>query len=93
MLLSTIISHFYSLLVFLYFNYYNYQIILINTDTNTDIYTILSPIIKPNILAAWKTKKPDHLKLYRECMRVFCAMEDGTAFRNGFKWDENIRDE
>lgn len=42
--------------------------------------------------AAWTESEPDHTALYRESMRVFCAMEDGTAFGSDFVWDETISD-
>lgn len=41
---------------------------------------------------SWKTNDPNHVKLYREVMRVYCAMENRTAFEKGFYWDESIRD-
>ena len=34
----------------------------------------------------------DHVDLYRESMRAFCAMEDGSAFGKDFVWDETIAD-
>lgn len=50
----------------------------------------LSQIMPP---ATWPTTEHDHVKLYREAMRVYCAMEDGTAFKKGFVWDHDIRDD
>jgi hypothetical protein len=41
---------------------------------------------------SWQTTDPAQLKLYREVMRVYCAMENRSAFENGFKWDESIHD-
>ena len=40
----------------------------------------------------WKTTDETHLELYRECMRVYCAMEDGTAFKSNFKWKTDMKD-
>eukprot|EP00596_Hydrurales_sp_CCMP1899_P008814 CAMPEP_0119055320 /NCGR_PEP_ID=MMETSP1177-20130426/75647_1 /TAXON_ID=2985 /ORGANISM="Ochromonas sp, Strain CCMP1899" /LENGTH=354 /DNA_ID=CAMNT_0007035825 /DNA_START=195 /DNA_END=1259 /DNA_ORIENTATION=+ len=39
---------------------------------------------------SWPTKDEIHLHLYRESMRVYCALEDGSAFLPNFKWDESI---
>lgn len=40
----------------------------------------------------WQTKEEKHLVLYREVMRVFCAMEDGSAYKYDFHWDDSIQD-
>lgn len=42
--------------------------------------------------SVWATSDPAHLKVYRAAMRAYCAMEDRTAFRHDFKWDEDITD-
>lgn len=42
--------------------------------------------------AQWETKEAEHIALYREVMRVYCAMEDGSAFTETFKWDTSVRD-
>ncbi|KAJ1444014.1 hypothetical protein B484DRAFT_248711 [Ochromonadaceae sp. CCMP2298] len=49
----------------------------------------LSTLIPPD---SWKTVDAGHLTLYREVIRAFCAMEDGTAYGAGFQWDETIKD-
>lgn len=46
--------------------------------------------IKPP--SSWPTSDIEHIRLYREVMRVYCAMEDGTAFQRGFKFAENVKD-
>lgn len=56
-----------------------------DTSCAQDIVTLMPP-------ATWETKDIVHIKLYREVMRVFCAMEDGSAFKPDFKWDETIKD-
>lgn len=43
--------------------------------------------------SVWPTRERMHLKLYQECMRVFCAMEDRSAFMHSFKWDYSIKDQ
>mmetsp|Transcript_28388 Transcript_28388/g.47707 ORF Transcript_28388/g.47707 Transcript_28388/m.47707 type:complete len:265 (+) Transcript_28388:3-797(+) len=40
----------------------------------------------------WVTDDPDHIKLYQEVLRVFCAMEDRSAYSPDFQWDMTIRD-
>jgi hypothetical protein len=50
----------------------------------------LSPSFKPP--ATWPTQEKDHIRLYREVMRVYCAFEDGSAFESSFTWDESIQD-
>jgi hypothetical protein len=41
----------------------------------------------------WPTTDPQHVKLYREVMRVYCAMEDGSAYSAQFPWDDDIKDQ
>ena len=38
----------------------------------------------------WDTTEKDKIALYRECMRVYCALENGSAFSLSFTWDESI---
>jgi hypothetical protein len=40
----------------------------------------------------WENPDPEQLRLYREVMRVYCAMERGEAFQDGFKFDKDMRD-
>jgi hypothetical protein len=42
--------------------------------------------------SVWTTQDIGHLKLYRECMRLFCAMEDRSAFKRLYKFDYSIKD-
>ena len=49
----------------------------------------LSSILPPS---TWPTSDPMHIKLYREAMRVYCGLEDGTAFHSSFPWDDSIID-
>lgn len=42
---------------------------------------------------SWPTTEQGHLDLYRECIRVYCAMEDGSAFRPGFQWSKSVKDD
>jgi hypothetical protein len=41
---------------------------------------------------SWQTTDPKHLTLYREVMRVYCALENRSAFEKSFVWDETIKD-
>jgi hypothetical protein len=50
-----------------------------------DVSTLLPP-------DTWQTTEAAHIKLYREAMRVYCALEDGSALKPEFKWDESIVD-
>lgn len=50
----------------------------------------LSSLVPPS---GWPTSEPKHITLYRECMRVYCAMEDGSAFTKAFSWDETVKDD
>lgn len=43
--------------------------------------------------STWDTKDQGHLLLYREVMRVYCAMEDGSAYKTDFDWDRSIKDD
>lgn len=38
----------------------------------------------------WKPAGSVEMKLYQECLRVYCAMEDGNAFLSDFKWQTSI---
>ena len=40
----------------------------------------------------WPTADADHVALYREVIRVYCALEDGSAYDPKFHWDESIED-
>lgn len=40
----------------------------------------------------WDSHDPDHLALYKESIRVYCAFEDKSAFDPSFKWDMDIND-
>ena len=42
--------------------------------------------------SSWPTEDAEHIALYREAMRVYCAMESGAAFKPDFKWNTNIND-
>jgi len=38
----------------------------------------------------WKPAGNAEMKIYRECLRVYCAMENGHAFKPDFLWDTSI---
>jgi hypothetical protein len=40
----------------------------------------------------WDTSDPVHLKLYRQSMKAYCALEDRSAFSRDFSWDMTIKD-
>ena len=56
-----------------------------DTSCGGDISTLTPP-------ESWPTTDNEHVSLYRECMRVYCALEDGTALKPSFEWDRSIRD-
>lgn len=49
----------------------------------------LSTLVPPD---TWPTTESEHLTLYREVMRVYCAMEDGSAFSPEFRWQDDMQD-
>ena len=59
---------------------------LMDNSCSGDISTITIP-------DTWKTTDSTHLRIYREAMRLYCALEDGTAFNGKYKFDETIIDE
>ena len=56
-----------------------------DTACEQDVSTLLPPSV-------WPTQDKAHIPLYREVMRAFCAMEDGSAFNPSFVWDMSIKD-
>ncbi len=56
-----------------------------DTTCGQDLSTLMPP-------STWPTRDENHFVLYREVMRVFCALEDGTAFSPMFQWDMSIQD-
>lgn len=40
----------------------------------------------------WPTTEVEHVALYREVMRAYCAMEDGSAFSAEFAWKADMTD-
>lgn len=50
----------------------------------------LTQILPP---ATWPTTDQQHIRLYREVMRVYCAMEDGRAFQPGFQFADFVKDD
>ena len=61
-----------------------------NPCTHPDGKDHLRTILPPEV--QWDTKDPAHIALYREAMRVYCAMEDGSAFAENFSWDTTMKD-
>jgi hypothetical protein len=41
----------------------------------------------------WDTTDPVHIKLYQASMRLYCALESGSAYKTDFVFDEWIKDE
>lgn len=62
------------------------QATLIDTSCEHDLSGILPP-------DTWGTTDSEHIRIYREVMRAYCALEDGTALDASFRWDLTIRDE
>lgn len=56
-----------------------------DTSCSGDLTTLSPP-------EAWPTSEAEHVSLYREVMRVYCGLEDGSALKASFQWDESIRD-
>ena len=56
-----------------------------DSPCNGDIKNINPP-------ETWSTTDVKHIGLYREVMRVYCALEDGSAYDPNFHWDESIED-
>lgn len=46
-----------------------------------------SSLIPPD---TWVTTDATHLALYRACVKAFCDIENGDAFRHDYVWDESI---
>jgi len=42
---------------------------------------------------SWPTNEVTHIELYREVMRVYCALENGDALKATFQWDSSIKDD
>ena len=49
-----------------------------------DLNTILPPE------SVWPTKDESHIQLYRDCLVLFCAMEDRSAFKRDFNFKMDI---
>ncbi len=56
-----------------------------DTSCGEDLTTLRPP-------ESWPTTEAEHISLYREVMRVYCALEDGSALRPSFAWDQSIKD-
>jgi hypothetical protein len=41
----------------------------------------------------WKTSDPNHLKLYRSCVQLYCDLESQRAYESHYQFDESIVDE
>jgi hypothetical protein len=59
---------------------------LIDRSCEEDLTQIMPP-------STWPTTDPQHIRLYREVMRFYCAMEDGRAFQQGFMWADFVKDD
>lgn len=40
--------------------------------------------------STWATDSTQDIKLYRECIRVYCALEDYSAYEKNFLWDSSV---
>jgi hypothetical protein len=58
----------------------------VHDDCSQSIESIVPPP------SSWENPTPPQLIVYREVMRVFCAMESGEAFLHTFHWDKNMKD-
>ena len=59
-------------------------------DTSCDILKTGGEIHPP---ASWSTTNNEEIRIYREAIRVYCALEDQSAYSSSFKWDNSIKDE
>ena len=57
----------------------------VDKSCTKDISTLVPP-------SSWQTQDEQHIILYREVMRAYCALEDGTAFNSSFRWDDAVLD-
>lgn len=51
---------------------------------------VINSAVLPEV---WESKDPNHLRLYRSSLKLYCAMEDYSAFEINFKFDESIRND
>lgn len=52
---------------------------------------VLDAALPPS--ASWDTKEANHIKLYRSSLRLYCAMEDFSAFEPSFQFDESVKND
>ena len=58
------------------------------TENSTCEQQVFSPKVPPS---GWDPLEKYDVSLYREVIRAYCALEDGTAFHPGFTWNSAIR--
>ena len=58
------------------------------TENSTCERKVFSPKVPPS---GWDPLEKYDVSLYREVIRAYCALEDGTAFHPGFTWNSAIR--
>lgn len=61
-------------------------------STLKDDHTCTEDLSNIAIPSTWETTDPDHVHLYRESMKLYCAMENGKAFVANYAFDESITD-
>jgi len=54
------------------------------TECDSDITQLKPP------QSLWDTKEYIHIELYRDCMKVYCSMNDRSAFKKDFDWNTEI---
>ena len=59
------------------------------TENSTCAQKVFSPKVPPS---GWDPLEKYDVSLYREVIRAYCALEDGTAFNPGFTWNSAIRE-
>ena len=59
------------------------------TENSTCEQKVFSPKVPPS---GWDPLEKYDVSLYREVIRAYCALEDGTAFHPGFIWNLSITD-
>lgn len=63
-----------------------------NKDSSCEAINELDPLLLLPPKEQWEPTEPEHIHLYRACMKAYCALEDGSAFKGAFQWDETIDD-
>ena len=53
--------------------------------------SVIDTAVPPS--SVWETTDPKHVQIYRACLRLYCAMDDFSAFSPDFTFDLTIKDD